>query len=74
MNKEMPNKQTKEPRSLMCRISSLSCDAECLLNNREVVRDKILVILNRINDSNQQVNFSSEAARKTLATIIALEL
>ena len=44
------------------------------LNNREVIMDKILVILNGINDSHQQINFSSEAARKTLATVIALEL
>jgi hypothetical protein len=65
MNKEMPNKQTNN------RVI-YSSNAE--LNNREVIRDKILVILNRINDSHQQINLSSEAARMTLATVIALEL
>ena len=65
MNKETPNKQTNN------RVM-YSSNAE--LNNREVIRDKILVILNGINDSHQQINFSSEAAIKTLATVIALEL
>tara|TARA_R110000824_G_scaffold55069_9_gene151741 strand:- start:1377 stop:1580 length:204 start_codon:yes stop_codon:yes gene_type:complete len=65
MNKEMPNKQTNN------RVI-YSSDAE--LNNREEIRDKILVILNGINDSHQQINFSSEAVRRTLATVIALEL
>ena len=65
MNKETPNKQTNN------RVM-YSSNAE--LNNREVIRDKILVILNRINDSHQQINLSSEAARMTLATVIALEL
>ena len=65
MNKKMPNKQTSD------RVVGLS-NAE--LNNREMIRDKILFILNRINDSHQQINLSSEAARTTLATVIALKL
>ena len=65
MNEKMPNKQTSD------RVAG-SSNVE--LNDREIIRDKILFILNRINDSHQQINLSSEAARMTLATVIALEL
>ena len=42
--------------------------------NKKISRDKILNILDKIQESRNQINFDSKNARITLAEIIASEL